>query len=119
MAITDDEMRRLADVMWARMSDGDAAQIARAVWTLQINHPYTDGKISPAALLRGSHIKVARSEGKIDTLIAQGGARDAVLAQLAGDGGLTMAEIQAAAEAGALAALAKLGERLTDTGSDI
>ena len=46
-------------------------------------------------------------------LTAQGAARDAVLAKLAEGGGLDAAEIQAAAEAGAQAALDKLADALT------
>ena len=46
-------------------------------------------------------------------LTAQGAARDAVLAKLAEGGGLDAAEIQAAAEAGAQAALDRLGDALT------
>jgi hypothetical protein len=46
-------------------------------------------------------------------LLAQGAARDAALARLAEGGGLTAAEIQAAAKAGAQAALDKLADALT------
>jgi hypothetical protein len=57
-------------------------EIARAVWSDEINHPTTDGKITPAELLRRLYIKMERSEEKIDRLIAAGTTRDAVLVQL-------------------------------------
>lgn len=52
--------------------------------------------------------------GLLTGLTAQVGALTATVAQLAAGGGLDASEIQAAAEAGARAALAELGERLTN-----
>ncbi|MCL6733279.1 hypothetical protein [Streptomyces neyagawaensis] len=51
---------------------------------------------------------------QVKVLVAQGAARDAVLAKLIEGGGLDAAEIQAAAEAGAQAALDKLGTALQE-----
>lgn len=58
--------------------------------------------------------RVKGLEEAVKQLLAQGAARDAVLTRLAEGGGLTAAEIQAAAEAGAQAALDKLAERLAE-----
>ncbi len=101
------------------ISDADAKKIAHAVWA-------TDGffgvpwgtkenpEWSPESVLR--HVtEVAReNRGRIKALQAEVGAQAAVLARLTEGGGLTAAEIQAAAEAGAKAALAQLGDALTE-----
>ncbi|MGY1549594.1 N-acetylmuramoyl-L-alanine amidase [Streptomyces sp. MN6] len=59
--------------------------------------------------------EVAReNRGRIKALQADVGALSGVVSRLAEGGGLDAAEIQAAAEAGARAALEKLGETLTD-----
>ncbi|MDF4250434.1 glycoside hydrolase family 25 protein [Streptomyces sp. WMMB303] len=57
--------------------------------------------------------RVKGLENAVAELTAKGAARDAVLAKLAEGGGLTAAEIQAAAEAGAQAALDRLADALT------
>ncbi|MFJ7176395.1 N-acetylmuramoyl-L-alanine amidase [Streptomyces massasporeus] len=67
-----------------------------------------------AASGRETLARVKALEEIAKQLLAQGAARDAVLAKLADGGGLTAAEIQAAAEAGAQAALDKLAERLAE-----
>ncbi|MFI7014159.1 N-acetylmuramoyl-L-alanine amidase [Streptomyces sp. NPDC050164] len=66
-----------------------------------------------AASGRETLARVKALEHAAKQLLAQGAARDAVLAKLAEGGGLTTAEIKAAAEAGAQAALDKLGDALT------
>jgi hypothetical protein len=66
-----------------------------------------------AASNRETLARVKALEQVAKQLLAQGAARDAVLAKLAEGGGLTAAEIKAAAEAGAQAALDKLGNALT------
>lgn len=101
------------------ISDADAKKIAKAVWE-------TDGFMAvpwgtkenpewaPESVLR--HVgEVAReSRGRIKELQATVGALSGVVTKLAEGGGLNAAEIQAAAEAGARAALERLGETLTD-----
>ncbi|UNZ20635.1 glycoside hydrolase family 25 protein [Streptomyces sp. 891-h] len=57
--------------------------------------------------------RVKNLETAVAELAAKGAARDAVLAKLAEGGGLTAAEVQAAAEAGAQAALDRLGDALS------
>ncbi|NGO71349.1 GH25 family lysozyme [Streptomyces boncukensis] len=56
--------------------------------------------------------RVKALEGAVAELAAKGAARDAVLSKLAEGGGLTAEEIRAAAEAGAQAALDRLGDAL-------
>ncbi|WP_282703259.1 N-acetylmuramoyl-L-alanine amidase [Streptomyces sp. CC219B] len=58
--------------------------------------------------------RIRRIDRAVAELVAQGAARDAVLARLAEGGGLTAAEAQAAAEAGAQAALNKLAHALQE-----
>jgi hypothetical protein len=102
------------------ISDADARKIARMVWE-------TDGffavpwgsKENPdwaaESVLR--HVtEVAReNRGRIKQVQAELGALSGVVSRLAEGGGLDATEIQAAAEAGAKAALEKLGDALTDT----
>ena len=101
------------------ISDADAKKIAHAVWE-------TDGfftvpwgtKENPEwaaeSVLRHVGEVTRESRGRIKELQAAVGALSGVVTKLAAGGGLDAAEIQAAAEAGAAAALAKLGDVLTD-----
>ncbi|WP_206441894.1 hypothetical protein [Streptomyces boncukensis] len=58
--------------------------------------------------------RVKELETAVAELAARGAARDAVLERLAEGGGLDAAEVQAAAEAGAQAALDRLANALTE-----
>ena len=101
------------------ISDADAKKIAHAVWE-------TDGfftvpwgtkenpEWAPESVLRHVGEVTRESRGRIKELQAAVGALSGVVTKLAAGGGLDAAEIQAAAEAGAAAALAKLGDVLTD-----
>ncbi|MFG2679167.1 N-acetylmuramoyl-L-alanine amidase [Streptomyces sp. NPDC048392] len=96
-----------------------AAEVAKAVWDYRIPNPARpDQHGKPAqtpasSFQRSEDSHYDRMMATLRTLVAQGAARDAVLERLAKGGGLTLPEIKAAAEAGAQAALAQLGETLT------
>lgn len=101
------------------ISDADARKVARMVWELDGFFAVPWGtkenpEWAPESVLR--HVgEVAReSRGRIKEMQATVGALSGVVSQLAEGGGLDAAEIQAAAEAGARAALERLGETLTD-----
>lgn len=102
------------------ISTADAQKIARMVWELDGFFAVPWGTKenpdwSPESVLR--HVtEVAReNRGRIKELQATVGALSSVVSKLAEGGGLDAAEIQAAAEAGARAALDRLGDALTDT----
>lgn len=104
------------------ISDADAKKIARAVWETDgiVDVPWgSDTNRTWKAESVLSHLgEVTReNRGRIKALQAEVGALTEVVTRLAQGGGLDAAEIQAAAEAGARAALAKLGDALTDTPS--
>lgn len=104
------------------ISDADARRIARAVWETDgiVDVPWgSDTNRTWKAESVLSHLgEVTReNRGRIKELQATVGALTDVVTRLAQGGGLDAAEIQAAAEAGARAALAKLGDALTDTPS--
>ncbi len=67
----------------------------------------------PKSILRDVQARTRALTSAVAQVTAQGAARDAVLAKLAEGGGLTAAEVQAAADAGAQAALDRLGDALT------
>jgi hypothetical protein len=94
-----------------------AREIAEAVWNWDGIEPLSPTKANPKHqpenVLTEMLQRLDRVERGVKQLTARGAARDAVLARLAEGGGLTAAEIQSAAEAGARAALAELGETLT------
>jgi hypothetical protein len=98
------------------ISSADAEQIAAAVWAHGIPNPArpdAHGKpsMTPAASFQrseDSHFDALRRE-----VAAQTGALTAAVTALARDGGLTAEQITAAAQAGAQAALAELGQALT------
>ncbi|MEU2566639.1 N-acetylmuramoyl-L-alanine amidase [Streptomyces althioticus] len=66
---------------------------------------------------RDAYAYLRGTNAAVQALTAQVGALSATVGKLAEGGGLDAAEIQAAAEAGARAALEKLGETLTETGN--
>jgi hypothetical protein len=68
----------------------------------------------PATYLRATYNRSRRVEAMVAALTAQVGALTATITTLAQGGGLSAAEIKAAAEAGASAALDQLGEALTE-----
>jgi hypothetical protein len=73
------------------------------------NNPH----IAPATALNNVEIVARRVDKTTAALTAQVAALAAAVAALARDGGLPLAQVQAAAEAGAQAALDKLGDALT------
>lgn len=88
-----------------------AKEVAAEVWAFPLNSPTSGKNFSAATFLRYGDDHFAR-------LTAQLGAQTAVLNALAkameNGGGLTVEQATAAAEAGAKAALAELGDALTD-----
>ncbi len=98
-----------------------AEEIARAVLELDgvIDAPWgtpTNQTWMLKSVLTHVTEAVLRTESAVRELAAQGAARDAVLAKLAEGGGLDAAEMQAAAEAGAQAALDRLADALSREG---
>lgn len=104
MAITDADARKIARMVWE--TDGFFA----VPWGSKENPDW-----APESVLRHATEVARENRGRIKSLQADLGALSAVVARLAEGGGLDAAEIQAAAEAGARAALEKLGDALTDT----
>jgi hypothetical protein len=114
---------RAALAAWARMEDDmpTAEQIADAVWAHLIPNPArpdAHGKpmLTPASSFQrseDSHFDALRRE-----FAAQTAALTAAVAALAKGGGLTAEQITAAAQAGAQAALAELGDALADAGPE-
>jgi hypothetical protein len=101
------------------LSDADVKKLARAVWETDgfMTVPWgtkENPEWAPESVLRHVGEVTRESRGRIKELQAAVGALSGVVAKLAAGGGLTSAEVQAAAEAGAAAALAKLGDVLTD-----
>ena len=94
-------------------------EIAAAVWRHPIENQFRkDAQGKPRRIAAEDFLEYGDSHhdqlvAMLQQLTAQGAARDAVLARLAEGGGLDAAEIQAAAEAGAQAALDRLGDALT------
>jgi hypothetical protein len=93
--------------------------VPRAVWTtdglVQNVNPGTredNPALSPAQALANTEAVARRIDRTTATLTAQVGALSSTVAALAAGGGLDAAEIQAAAEAGARAALDRLGDAL-------
>ncbi|MEV5236496.1 N-acetylmuramoyl-L-alanine amidase [Streptomyces pseudogriseolus] len=95
-----------------------AALVADQVWKrdgLPVRWGTKDNPSWSAYSILHHATEVAReNRGRIKALQADVGALSGVVSRLAEGGGLDAAEIQAAAEAGARAALEKLGETLTD-----
>jgi hypothetical protein len=92
-----------------------AEEIYNAVWRrdiVPVPADYAKKDTNPTwwaeTMLRDTNAKVRALAGAVTELAAQGAARDAVLAKLAEGGGLTAAEIEHAAQAGATAALDRL-----------
>lgn len=93
---------------WAEGDDMPTPQeIAKAVWDYQLVSP-TSKQSHPAGVF------VRYGDDHFARLTAQNAALTAAVTKLAAGGGLTAAEITAAAQAGAQAALAELGDALTD-----
>lgn len=82
-----------------------------AAWTTPANPEWM-----PASILTDIGGRVRTIEASTAALIASGAAQDAVLALVAKGGTLTAAEVKAAAEAGAKAALDQLGDALQTPG---
>lgn len=106
------------DKKW--ISDTVRAQSFAGVWkTDQIGGPAdaadhaTNKTWQAQSILQDVQTRTRALTTAVARLTAQGAARDAVLAKLAEGGGLDAAEVQAAAQAGAQAALDRLGDALT------
>ena len=95
-----------------------AKEIAEAVWSHPIENQFRkDAQGKPRRVRAEDFLEYGDHHhdqlvAMLQQLTAQGAARDAVLARLAEGGGLDAAEIQAAAEAGAQAALDRLADAL-------
>lgn len=99
MTLSDDDIRRVAlAVQGYRNADADAASVAAGHGHIPDVYGYQVG-----------------TNRAVVALTAQVGALSAAVAALARDGALPLAQVQAAAEAGADAALAKLGHALDGT----
>jgi hypothetical protein len=107
VALTDSEIERIVDGVYEAVCFRDGR--------IKAPNPQAKNRFWMASSYwRDTYISVRRIETAVNELLAQGAARDAVLARLAEGGGLDAAEIQAAAEAGAQAALDRLGDALRD-----
>jgi len=102
------------------LSDDDATKVAKRVLTIDgiIANPNTDTVsvnpfISLATAVRNTEIVGRRVDKATAALTAQVAALSAAVGKLAEGGGLDASEIQAAAQAGAEAALDRLGDALT------
>ncbi|MBW1600906.1 N-acetylmuramoyl-L-alanine amidase [Streptomyces sp. JJ66] len=109
MALDNADLDRISDRVWKK--DGHPVAWgteSNPAWAaISMLHYACDLGRQNRTLIKGVAAAVAQ-------LAAQGAARDAVLAALAQDGGLTAEQVEAAAASGARAALAELGERLAD-----
>lgn len=105
MPLTDADVQKVVKALL----DADAIPASRVL-------PNSDAKTNTTWTVRytlQTAVESARAaQQAAQTAVAQGAATAAALAALQHDGGLTAAEIQAAAEAGAHAALAELGDAL-------
>jgi hypothetical protein len=104
------------------LSDDDATKVAKRVLTIDgiIANPNTDTVsvnpfISLATAVRNTEIVGRRVDKATAALTAQVAALSAAVGKLAEGGGLDASEIQAAAQAGAEAALDRLGDALKDS----
>lgn len=100
------------------LTDEDLDKIARRVWGHMADNVLSDdpAKVSMERRDWGNTARLARVERIAKQVLVQGAARDVVLAKLAEGGGLTVEQIEAAAAAGARAALAELGDALQGEG---
>ncbi|MEU1474510.1 glycoside hydrolase family 25 protein [Streptomyces sp. NPDC005760] len=92
-------------------------QLAVPAWaksTWPKDEGLADGKIAVSTALASGYSHARRASENSVALLAQVAALTAVITKLAAGGGLTAAEVQAAAEAGAQAALATLGDKLQE-----
>jgi hypothetical protein len=107
MALTDADIKKIVDGVYDAVCFRDGR--------IKAPNPQADNAFWMASSYwRDTYMSVRRIETAVKELLAQGAARDAVLARLLEGGGLDAAEIQAAAEAGAQAALDRLAEALTE-----
>jgi hypothetical protein len=107
MALTDAEIKKIVDGVYEAVCFRDGR--------IKAPNPRAKNRFWMASSYwRDTYMSVRRIETAVKELLAQGAARDAVLARLMEGGGLDAAEIQAAAEAGAQAALDRLADALTE-----
>lgn len=106
MPLTAAEKKELADLVADQVWKRDGLPIR---WGTEANPSW-----SAYSILHHATEVARENRGRIKALQAAVGAQAAVLARLAEGGGLDAAEIQAAAEAGARAALEQLGQQLTN-----
>ncbi|HET6635230.1 MAG TPA: hypothetical protein VFH77_09385 [Streptomyces sp.] len=106
VALSDDDVERIAEAAAVRFWNKDIIAYFKTDKDNQLRQPE-----NWATDVWG---RLDRVERGVKQLAARGAAQDAALARLADGGGITAEQIQAAAEAGARAALAELGEDLTE-----
>ncbi|WP_063837075.1 glycoside hydrolase family 25 protein [Phaeacidiphilus oryzae] len=94
-----------------------AQEIAEAVWAYQVDDATKSGPqyVAAKAQLWDATAAAAHSDSATKALVAQIGALQATVAAMAATGGITAEQVQAAAEAGAKAALIELGQTLQAT----
>ncbi|MFK0155365.1 glycoside hydrolase family 25 protein [Streptomyces sp. NPDC090493] len=102
-------VKQLPAAIWAKDGAVPAARPPVANADYDKNPSWTGGYA-----LQTTVEGVRKTQRQVGTLTAQMGALSSVVSKLAAGGGLTAAEIQAAAEAGAQAALDKLGDKLQE-----
>jgi hypothetical protein len=107
VALTADEIKQIA------------AASAAATWAYQVDDATRAGVqyVTTKAQLWDAAAAAAHADSATQTLVARLGALQAAVAALAASGGITAAQVQAAAEAGAQAALAELGKDLQSGGT--
>lgn len=109
--LTDQELNKIVSGVLAGVAKAawltDGVVTVPADWTTPDNPEWM-----PASLVIDAGKRTRLIQATVTQLLAQGAAQDAVLAKLAEGGGLSVEEVKAAAEAGATAALDRLGEAL-------
>lgn len=94
------------------LTDADAQKVAQAVLTYK-----NPGALKANPKLPDVYGYIAGTNGAVASLTAQVGALSGAIAALARDGGLPLAQVQAAAQAGARAALDELAAALGKAGA--
>jgi N-acetylmuramoyl-L-alanine amidase len=97
--------------------DMDATQARQLAELHSALVPYAGWSYKGKGETQDAYAYLRGTSAAVRSLTAQVGALTAAVAALAQDGGLPLAQVQAAAEAGAKAALAELGDALTKEGN--
>lgn len=106
MALSDADMKKLADLVADRVWKKDGLTVR---WGTKENPDW-----AAYSILHHATEVVRDNRVRLQKVQADMGALSGIVSRLAEGGGLTAAEIQAAAEAGARAALVQLGDALTE-----